>query len=94
MTYLLKKLTERYLRTALIYHRKIGFAIPVAEWSRARLALLTEEVLFEARLIEPLNVAIIKQTVKEFLEQQIDHSSRLWALSKYVLWRRYCVVLS
>lgn len=66
----------------------------MAQWLRARLALLTEEDLFDARLMEPLNGAIIRKTVKEFREQHIDHSSRLWALLMYGLWRRYCVVRS
>lgn len=92
--YLLKKLAERYLPKELIYRRKMGFAIPVAQWLRGRLAPLIEDVLFDASLMEPLNRAVIRKTVQEFREQHIDHSSRLWALLMFGLWRRYCVVRS
>ena len=51
--YLLKKLAERYLPRELIYRRKMGFAIPIAEWLRGRLAPLLNEVLFDPRLMEP-----------------------------------------
>ncbi|HBP88420.1 MAG TPA: asparagine synthase (glutamine-hydrolyzing) [Nitrospirales bacterium] len=92
--YLLKKLAERYLPKEVIYRRKMGFAIPVAHWLRGPLAPLIEDVLFDASLMEPLNGAVIRKTVREFREQRIDHSSRLWALLMYGLWRRYCVVCS
>ena len=90
--YLLKKLAERYLPKEVIYRRKMGFAIPAAHWLRGRLAPLIEEVLFDASLMEPLNGAVIRKTVKEFGEQHKDHSSRIRALLMYGLWRRYCVV--
>lgn len=92
--YLLKKLSERYLPKELIYRRKMGFAIPVAHWLRGRLAPLVDEVLFDASLMTPLNGTVIRKTVKEFREQHIDHSSRLWALLMYGLWHRHCVVRS
>ena len=50
---------ERYFPRELIYRRKMGFAIPVAHWLRGRLAPLIEEVLFDARLMEPLNSVTI-----------------------------------
>ncbi len=90
--YLLKKLAERYLPTKSIYRRKMGFGIPVAEWLRGRLAKLIDEVLFDASLMTPMNGTVIRKTVKEFREQNIDHSSRIWALLMYGLWRRHCVV--
>ena len=68
----------------------MGFAIQVAQWLRGRLAPLIEEVLFDARLMEPLNSVVIRKTVKEFREQHIDQCSRLWALLMYGLWKRIC----
>ena len=74
----------------LIYRRKMWFWIPVAHWLRGHLAPLIEEVLFDARLMEPLNSVVIRKTVKEYHEQHFDHSSRLWALLMYGLWKRIC----
>ena len=81
---------ERYLSPELIYRREMGFGIPVAHWLCGRLAPLIEEVLFDARLMELLNSVVIRKTVKEFREQHIDHSSRLWGLLMYGLWKKIC----
>jgi asparagine synthase (glutamine-hydrolysing) len=88
--YLLKKLAERYLPKEMLYRRKMGFAIPVEHWLRGRLAPLIEEVLFDTSLMAPLNDTVIRKTVQEFRERHIDHSSRLWALLMYGLWKRIC----
>jgi hypothetical protein len=63
----------------------MGFGIPVPHCLRGRLAPLIEEVLFDARLMEPLNSVVVRKTVKGFREQHIEHSSRLWALLMYGL---------
>lgn len=88
--YLLKRLAERYLPHEFIYRRKMGFGIPLAQWLHGPLAPLIEEVLFEASLMAPLSEAVIRKTVKQFREQHIDHSSRLWALLMYGLWKKVC----
>ncbi|KXK03957.1 MAG: asparagine synthase [Nitrospira sp. OLB3] len=88
--YLLKKLAERYLPSALIYRRKMGFAIPMAEWLRGPLSLLLEEVLFDEKVMQPLDSSLIRNTVSEFRHGHIDHSSRLWALFMYGMWKKTC----
>lgn len=60
----------------------------------SRLALSSVQGGGSAECHALLNGPVIWKTVKEFLEQHIDHSSRLWAVLMYGLWRRYYVVRS
>jgi asparagine synthase (glutamine-hydrolysing) len=86
--YLLKKLAERYLPRDLIYRPKMGFAIPLSDWLRGRLSTLMEEIVLNENLMWPLSPRVIRQTLDEFREHHVDHSSRLWALLVFGLWRR------
>lgn len=88
--YLLKKLAERYLPSALIYRRKMGFAIPVADWLRGPLAPLLDDILFDKNVMQPIDIDVIRNTVKEFRHARVDHSSRLWALFMYGMWKKTC----
>lgn len=86
--YLLKKLAERYFSQEFVYRKKMGFGIPLAEWLRGKLRPLTEQILLDRGLMEPLRESVIRGTLKEFYTGQGDHSSRVWALLMYGLWRR------
>ncbi len=88
--YLLKKLAERYMPHELIYRPKMGFGIPLAEWLRGTLRPLVEEILSDRSLTEPLDQAVIARTLTAFLAGEGDHSSRIWAVLMFGLWRRHC----
>ena len=89
--YLLKKLAERYFPRDFVHRRKMGFGIPLANWLRGPLRPLLEGILRSAAVIEPLDQSVIEQTLDEFLHQDVDHSSRLWALLMYGIWRRHAI---
>jgi asparagine synthase (glutamine-hydrolysing) len=85
---LLKRLAERHFPKEFVNRRKMGFAIPLAKWLRGPLRPVLEDVLRDADAMEPLNPAVIQKVLNEFLDRDLDHSSRLWALLMYGLWRR------
>jgi len=87
--YLLKRLAERFLPHNLIYRRKMGFGIPLAAWLRGPLQPAVREVLTNPSLTEPLDAGFIKKTLQEFFEQGVDHSSRIWTLLMFGLWRKH-----
>ncbi len=87
--YLLKKLAERYFPVSFVYRRKMGFGIPLAEWLRGPLRGVLESTLRDKSTMEPLNTSVIGRTLEEFLHCYEDHSSRLWALLMYGIWRRH-----
>lgn len=89
--YLLKKLTEKHFPADFVHRRKMGFAIPLSPWLRGPLRPLLEATVFSAELMSPLDMKVIKQTMAEFFAAKpyIDHSSRVWALFMYGLWRSH-----
>jgi len=84
--YLLKKLAERYLPKDLIYRPKMGFAIPLEDWLKGPLKIMTQDILGNPELMYPLNTRFIRQIMQEFFEQGVDHKSRIWALLMFGKW--------
>lgn len=91
--YLLKKLAERYFPNDFVHRKKMGFAIPLRKWLSGPLRDVVQATLRDERLMEPLNIAVIERTLVEFFDLGEDHSSRVWALLMYGLWRREFMVL-
>lgn len=87
--YLLKRLAERYLPRELIYRRKMGFAIPLADWLQGTLRPMVEEVLADRNLMEPLNHDVVRRTASTFFSGGREESSRIWALFMFGLWQRH-----
>jgi asparagine synthase (glutamine-hydrolysing) len=88
--YLLKKLGSRYLPPDLLYRRKMGFGIPLSEWLRGRLQPVVREVLFNSKLMEPLDASVIGKIVSEFYETGTENSSLIWVLFMFGLWKKAC----
>lgn len=86
---LLKKLAERHFPKEFVHRRKMGFGIPLAKWLRGPLRPLVEAVLRDGRVMVPLDPAVIGSVLDEFLQREVDHSSRIWALLMYGLWRQH-----
>jgi hypothetical protein len=42
--------------------------------------------------MEPLNAKYAVQVLDEFMHHGIDHSSRLWTLLMYGMWRRHAAL--
>ena len=87
--YLLKKLAERYFPVSFVHRRKMGFGIPLAEWLQGPLCGVLQSTLRHKPTMEPLSASVIAQTLEEFFHYGTAHSSRLWALFMYGIWRQY-----
>jgi len=88
--YLLKRLAEKYLPKEILYRQKIGFGIPLTQWLKGPLEPIVREVLLDPALMEPLSINFIKEVVTQFYDQKIEHSSRLWVLLMFGLWKKVC----
>ncbi|WP_067561423.1 XrtA/PEP-CTERM system amidotransferase [Halofilum ochraceum] len=80
--YVLKKAAERRLPKEILYRRKMGLSIPLADWFRGALrtraeALAESEVLLGSGLIQAEGVA---ELVRAHMAREADHSTLLWAL--------------
>jgi len=87
--HLLKKLAERYYPASFVHRRKMGFGIPLAEWLRGSLRQKLETTLRNRNTMSPFDLPLIERTLDEFLNHGVDHSSRLWALLMFGIWRDY-----
>ncbi|HEX4078391.1 MAG TPA: asparagine synthase (glutamine-hydrolyzing) [Rhizomicrobium sp.] len=87
--YLLKQLAAKTFGRAFAGRTKQGFGIPLGKWLRGPLRSRLRDVLSDRGLMEPFDAAVIARTAGEFFSdrRQPDHSSKLWALFVYGLWR-------
>jgi asparagine synthase (glutamine-hydrolysing) len=88
--YLLKKLAERYYPPKFVHRKKMGFGIPVADWLRGPLRSLTESIILDADLMEPLDGAVIRASWEHLLGAESPTPAdgrRVWALLMYGQWR-------
>ncbi|MBK5930559.1 XrtA/PEP-CTERM system amidotransferase [Halochromatium salexigens] len=80
--YLLKKAMEPYLPNDVLYRRKKGFSVPVAEWFRGPLqGRLREQVLGERIADSGLfDVDHLAHLIDQHVSAARDHSPALWSL--------------
>jgi asparagine synthase (glutamine-hydrolysing) len=88
--YLLKKLAERYVPRHLLYRPKMGFDVPLARWLRGPLRKLVDELLREPSCVSPLDPRMVERTLREFEAGADDHTSRLWSVLMFALWKEAC----
>lgn len=90
--YILKKAFNRLLPADILYRKKMGFSVPLAQWLRNELKTTAEEKLFQldnglSNYFKPVEIKAV------WLEHQQgirDHSATLWSLLMFELWwQRY-----
>ncbi len=88
--YLFKKLMERKLPHEIIYRKKKGFPVPIANWFRTVLYDKTREIL-----LDPVTVSrgyfkkdYVEQILTRHKQGVEDHSRRIFALLNLELWHR------
>lgn len=80
--YMLKKALEPYLPHDIMYRRKMGFAIPLAEWFRGPLKARLQAAVTSQRLADTgiFNMAEIRKMADEHISGSRDHNPALWSL--------------
>jgi asparagine synthase (glutamine-hydrolysing) len=80
--YLLKKVLCRYLPPALVYRRKRGFGVPVAEWLRGPLRSWARELLNDQATVSrlPLDRARLVQLFELHVSGARNAQPLLWAV--------------
>ena len=87
--YLLRQILYKYLPRDLVDKPKSGFTIPLKKWLSTDLKALVLEclanpVLVEDGIIDYINLLSLKQQVEE---GEIKHTSLIWTIVSYVMWR-------
>ena len=72
----------------IVYRRKQGFSVPIADWMRTGLRPLVEETLGEQKLKRDglFNAAFVRQMLEEHWSRRADHRKALWTLLCFQLW--------
>ncbi len=80
--HLLKKAMEPHLPHEVLYRKKRGFAVPVAEWFRGPLRQRVHDQVLGPRIGESglFDMAFLQRLVNEHTRGARDHSPALWSL--------------
>lgn len=86
--YLLKKCMEKYLPREIIYRKKKGFGIPIADWFKGPLRKPLEEILSEKRLKDQglFDPAYVRLLMQQHFEGKRDNRKMLWTLFIFQKW--------
>ena len=87
--YLLKQLAAKTFGKEFVNRRKQGFGIPLENWLKGPLRARVRAVLSDPGLMEPFDRIVVAKTTGEFFSHRppADHTSRVWGLFMYGLWR-------
>lgn len=80
--YIFKKAMEPYLSSDILYRKKMGFSIPLADWLRGPLRKQAEVALLGSDLAatEYFNRGYLEQILREHQSKVRDHGYLIWSL--------------
>lgn len=86
--YILKKTMEGKLPNEIIYRKKKGFGVPVAEWLLKELKPMVLELLCEEKIRKQglFNYQYINKILQEHFSRKKDNRKRIWALIVFQFW--------
>lgn len=87
--YLMKQMMADRLPASIVYRRKQGFGVPLAQWLRGPLRPFLQDTLHPARLRRTglFAAPAVARLVAEHVGNTANHASALWTLMTFELWR-------
>lgn len=88
--YIFKKINEKRLPADILYRKKQGFRIPLASWVRGELKEYIYQTLFGSQSVQSnyLNPSYVDKIWRSHQSGINDHSSQIWNLFIFELWRK------
>jgi asparagine synthase (glutamine-hydrolysing) len=85
-----KKMNARRLPAEILYRKKHGFVVPLAQWLRGDLRGLVEETLFseDSAIGELFQHDTVRGLWTAHQSGRFDNATPLWGLMMFALWRR------
>ena len=83
--YIFKKMMERYLPKNIIYRRKMGFSVPLAEWFRNSISDYARHYIVE-RDDPYLASSFVRKIWDQHQAGTRDRSTQLWNVLMFRLW--------
>jgi asparagine synthase (glutamine-hydrolysing) len=86
--YILKEAFKDDLPDDILYRKKMGFSVPLAQWLRKEIKELTESTLFQATggLPDYFNMGNIQNMWDQHQKGQKDNATILWSMLMFQLW--------
>jgi asparagine synthase (glutamine-hydrolysing) len=87
--YILKEKLKDFLPEEILKRKKMGFGVPLSKWFRGKLNDYLKEILLSEsfKKCDLFNFNEVKKLIDEHTKRDIDHSSRLFLLLVFELWR-------
>ena len=88
--YVLKQSFKKILPPEIMYRKKMGFSVPLANWMRGELRELAESALFDknAGLSHFFKMPVVREIWDRHQSGKMNHAAILWALLMFELWFR------
>ncbi|MFC4700140.1 asparagine synthase (glutamine-hydrolyzing) [Glaciecola siphonariae] len=90
--YLLKEAFKDFLPDDILYRKKMGFSVPLAQWLRHEIKSIAERYLMHSPrgLPDFFNMEVVGKYWQEHQTGKADHSSLLWSMLMFEMWwQRY-----
>jgi asparagine synthase (glutamine-hydrolysing) len=86
--YILKEAFKDDLPDDILYRKKMGFSVPLAQWLREEIKELTESTLFQATagLPDYFDMGHIRKMWDQHQQGQKDNATVLWSMLMFQLW--------
>jgi asparagine synthase (glutamine-hydrolysing) len=86
--YALKKVFSRLLPSSILYRKKMGFSVPLAQWLREEVKPLCEQYVLkpDAGIYRYFNKSSVFDLWNEHQSGKYDHAKILWSLLMFELW--------
>jgi len=86
--YILKEIFKPFLSDDILYRKKMGFSVPLADWLRGEIKEIAEDCLFnrEAGLVSYFKQETIQKMWQQHQNKQIDYSAPLWSMLMFQMW--------
>ena len=88
---LFKRAVAQDVPAQILTRKKMGFAVPLANWFRTSLRTVFESALFSEAMEQYLNVGEVRRLWQEHQTGLHNHDRKLWNLLMFAQWhRRFC----
>lgn len=86
--YLLKEAFKEDLSNDILYRKKMGFSVPLAEWLRGEIKTLTANTIFNTKggLCDFFKMDVVRKMWEQHQSGTVDHSIVLWSMLMFQMW--------
>nr|WP_136251728.1 asparagine synthase (glutamine-hydrolyzing) [Ningiella ruwaisensis] len=90
--YLLKEAFKPYLPDDILYRKKMGFSVPLANWFKNEIKPIAQKFIIDnpKGLPQYFKMDVVNRYWKQHQEGSADHSNLLWSMLMFEMWwQRY-----